>query len=216
MPSPGRLPTQQSRAEDTAERILQAAERLIDLHGFDATSVADVAAKAGISVGGFYARYRSKKALLHALDEYMITQMLAVLEREMGARKLADQSISIIIRTYIRMMTRFFQKHRTILRQVVTKVRADNEGKTAERIRVFNRRAHSTLKERILTREDDIHHPDPSKAIDLGVMMVSAAAREMVLFDGRALNQSTSSGRELINELTRAFCAYLQADYDPS
>jgi len=55
-------PPEQKRA--THERILEAAGALIRRQGFSATSVENVMRAAGLTVGGFYAHFGSKQALL--------------------------------------------------------------------------------------------------------------------------------------------------------
>ena len=60
-------PPQQARSQETLERLLDAAETLVAEKGFDDTPVAEVARRAGSSVGAFYTRFPDKDALLHAL-----------------------------------------------------------------------------------------------------------------------------------------------------
>jgi len=62
-------PGRQSRSQKTQESLLDAAEALFCEKGAEATSVADVAARAGSSVGAVYHHFRDKKALLYALFE---------------------------------------------------------------------------------------------------------------------------------------------------
>ncbi len=59
-PKPGRA--EQKRA--THARILASAAGLIRAHGLEGASVADVMAGAGLTVGGFYAHFKDKSALL--------------------------------------------------------------------------------------------------------------------------------------------------------
>jgi AcrR family transcriptional regulator len=57
-----RLSRADSRAR-TAQRLLDAAERLIARRGLDATSVEDIAEAAGFSRGAFYSNFESKEAV---------------------------------------------------------------------------------------------------------------------------------------------------------
>lgn len=67
-------PPEQKQA--THERILEAAGALIRRQGFSGTSVENVMRAAGLTVGGFYAHFGSKQALL-----------IESLERLMGKRR---------------------------------------------------------------------------------------------------------------------------------
>ena len=53
-------PPQQARSQETLNRLLDAAEQLVAEKGFDDTPVAEVARRAGSSVGAFYSRFREK------------------------------------------------------------------------------------------------------------------------------------------------------------
>jgi AcrR family transcriptional regulator len=59
----------QERSRDSLERILRTAEGLIRTKGFEALTVAEVVRRSHTSIGTFYARFRDKTALLHALQD---------------------------------------------------------------------------------------------------------------------------------------------------
>lgn len=73
-----------AKAEETRNRILDAALRLFRERGFDATTMRDVAAEAGVATGAAYYYYRSKEELVMAF--YLRTDEEA---REMFARAIA-------------------------------------------------------------------------------------------------------------------------------
>ena len=58
----------QSRSQQTLERILRSGTTLIAEQSYDDVTIAEIAAQAKISVGGFYSRFRNKEALLNALQ----------------------------------------------------------------------------------------------------------------------------------------------------
>ncbi len=58
----------QARSERTLQRLLDAAEVLIEEKGHAAVSIPEIARRARSSVGGFYARFRDKNELLRALE----------------------------------------------------------------------------------------------------------------------------------------------------
>lgn len=60
--SPGRR--RQARGEATRLKVLKTAETLFKAHGFDATSMSDVAKGAGVGVGTLYHHFPDKRALL--------------------------------------------------------------------------------------------------------------------------------------------------------
>lgn len=62
-----RSPRRQEQAEQTRERVLDAARRLFEARGWEGTSVAAIAEEAGVSAETVYARFRNKRTLLGEL-----------------------------------------------------------------------------------------------------------------------------------------------------
>src|SRR2546430_7916872 len=62
-------PPQQTRSQETLDRILDAAERVLDEKSFTEATLAEIMERAGVTVGAFYRRFPDKDALLHLLDE---------------------------------------------------------------------------------------------------------------------------------------------------
>lgn len=63
----------QQRSEETRLRLLEAATSLFSQQGYDATGVAEICARAGVSKGAFYHHFESKQALFLALlDEWLV------------------------------------------------------------------------------------------------------------------------------------------------
>ena len=62
----------QRRGEETRLRILEAAEECFARYGYDATGVAEICRRAGVTKGGFYHHFPSKQALfLELLDSWL-------------------------------------------------------------------------------------------------------------------------------------------------
>ncbi|HRQ64270.1 MAG TPA: TetR/AcrR family transcriptional regulator [Xanthomonadaceae bacterium] len=90
--------SRQQQKSETRQRILAAAEGALRLRGIEAPSVSEVMAEAGLTVGGFYAHFDSKQALMQeALAEVLAAQREVMLEaveaspgpqwRQLAARK---------------------------------------------------------------------------------------------------------------------------------
>lgn len=85
------------RAEDTRRRIYEAAMEMFREKGFDETTMRDIAAKAGVALGGAYYYFSSKDAIVlafyHEMQESSHAGILQALE---GQKKLKDRIRSVI------------------------------------------------------------------------------------------------------------------------
>src|SRR3954463_16064866 len=79
--NPARLAAQQARSTETSNRLLAAAEALFAEQSFDDTSVAEIAERAGVTTGAFYARFRDKEALLEVLEEQLYAALGGEIQR---------------------------------------------------------------------------------------------------------------------------------------
>ena len=68
-------PPQQTRSQETLDRILNAAERVLEEKSFTEATLAEIMERAGVTVGAFYRRFPDKDALLHLLDERFFHEM---------------------------------------------------------------------------------------------------------------------------------------------
>ena len=76
------------RSEDTRERILQAAAEAFAENGYDATGVAEICQRAGVSKGAFYHHFPSKQALF--LD--LVNGWLAGLDEQLASLRTGETS----------------------------------------------------------------------------------------------------------------------------
>src|SRR4051812_39996820 len=78
--SPRKRPTQE-RSKATVEAILAAASQVLIAVGFDRTTTARVAERAGVSIGTLYQYFPNKDALVVALIERHADELVATIRR---------------------------------------------------------------------------------------------------------------------------------------
>src|SRR5215510_14155141 len=66
-----RATPQRAASEETRRQILDTALTLVRERGFDATTMRDIAARAGLSLGATYYYFHSKEALVGAYYDYI-------------------------------------------------------------------------------------------------------------------------------------------------
>src|SRR5881398_1851649 len=75
MTSPRFRPPQQTRSQETLDRILDAAESVLEEKSFSEATLVEIMERAGVTVGAFYRRFPDKDALLHLLDERFFAEL---------------------------------------------------------------------------------------------------------------------------------------------
>jgi AcrR family transcriptional regulator len=211
-------PAQQARSRQTQERIVAAALRLFEQRGFAQTGVADIASDAGVSVGGFYARFAGKQALLDWFYFDFVRRLRQRARRLLDPQRWRGRGCRPIVAAYIAMAARGFRTHREVLRAVAVRIRGGADADFAARIQAVNRELHGGLTRLLLERRRQIGHPDAELAIGVGLNFVSAALREYILFAPAIPQRRGVPLQRLIQELTDAYCAYLRlspADQSP-
>lgn len=92
-------PRATARAEDTRRKIYDAAMDLFREKGFEQTTMRDIAAKAGVALGGTYYYYSSKDAIVLAFySEMQETSNPLVREALAGQKKLKDRIRCILVK----------------------------------------------------------------------------------------------------------------------
>ncbi len=80
------------RAEDTRRRIYESALELFREKGFEPTTMRDIAAKAGVALGGAYYYFSSKEAIVLAFyQEMQESSHESILKALAGQKKLKDR-----------------------------------------------------------------------------------------------------------------------------
>ena len=80
---------QQDRSRRAREALIAAALARFAEHGYDATTVDDIAKQAGVAVGGFYLHFRSKRQVLLVLVDRLLREFGAFLQTMRDAQRTA-------------------------------------------------------------------------------------------------------------------------------
>ncbi len=93
-------PPLQKRSRETLEALLHAAESQLLEKSFADVSVTSIVNEAGSSSGSFYARFRDKRALLHALHERVVERGVAQAQElvsQLGDREFSMTELSAAV-----------------------------------------------------------------------------------------------------------------------
>src|SRR5204863_7669465 len=170
-------PPQQTRSQETLDRILDAAERVLDEKSFTEATLAEIMERAGVTVGAFYRRFPDKDALLHLLDERFFREMNERGDELLDPGHWPGASIADILTEFARTAVEVYVAKRGVARSVFLRARVDPIIQATGR----QVNAHNIERLRTLlldpTRRAEVTHPDPERAIALGFMMFFGALR---------------------------------------
>jgi AcrR family transcriptional regulator len=209
MTTPRFRPPQQTRSQETLDRILDAAEKVLEEKSFTEATLAEIMERAGVTVGAFYRRFPDKDALLHLLDERFFHEMHERADELLDAGRWRGASVTDIIRELARTAVQVYAARRGLARSIFLRARVDPV------IQASGRRVNAHYIERLRqvlldpSRRDEVTHPDPERAIALGFMMFYGALRETTVFGEVWPDHDRLVGSDLGDQMARLYLAFL-------
>src|SRR5512132_3307501 len=116
MTSPSFRPPQQHRSQETLDRILDAAERVLDTKSFSEATLLEILERAGVTVGAFYRRFPDKDAVLHLMDERFFAELYVRGDTVLEPTRWVGLPISDIVREFTREAVSLYRERRGLLR----------------------------------------------------------------------------------------------------
>ena len=198
---------QQARSRRTELAIVDALSELLRHKPFADITVAEIATAAGVSVGGFYARFASKEALLELVELTILDEFTAQASEQLDPARFAGQGIAAVTRAYAELLITNFRSRRLEIVRILrfTQPRSPTE----DRLRQFNVGVHDRVRALLRERSAEIAGPDVEQTINLGLAFTSAAARDAVLTRNLEVYPVTLDDQQLIAAIDRLFCSYL-------
>jgi len=209
-------PPRQVRSQETLDRILDAAERVLDEKSFTEATVAEIMMRAGVTVGAFYRRFPDKDALLHFLDERFFQEVGERGHAVLDVERWRGASTADILTEVARAAVELYLTNRGVARSLFLRARVDPVVQTSAR------RVNAHFIERLQTlllqpeRRGELTHPDPERAIALGFLMFIGALRETTVFGEVWPNHREIVGGALAEEMARLYLSYLGAPLSPT
>lgn len=105
--SSGFIPPQQARSRAALERLLAAGKEVLVTQGLDEFTIAAVAERAGVSVGGVYRRFTGKEQLLEAVIDRALGELQTTITEALGR---ADPSLYGVVVAFVRALAEYFDR----------------------------------------------------------------------------------------------------------
>ncbi len=200
----------QARSEATLLRILEAAEGLIAKKGFSEISIPEIVHHANSSVGGFYARFKDKNALLGALEERFFRRLSDRLDRVSDPETWAGTDLEDLIRGLLHELVSTADEERNLMGAMLARGATDPELRD-ETVR-FRRDVAQRIIPLFAAHTHRVRHPDPALAIDLCVQLAFSMMLQHIAFGGTHAGGRTLADDQLESELLRMVLGYLGHD----
>lgn len=195
----------QARSRRTLDRIVGAALDLLAERGIEGTGVHDIVERAGSSVGSFYARFESKEDLLLYLEERLWTDAEERWTDAVESGGWEELPLEGVLEAVVRIL---LQAHRVGARQRRALAERHGDAGGGEAARRFRARLAADLQALLLRHRSRIDHPDPERAVLIGLAVLVGAIREVEESSTLAEALPDLDDDASVRELTRVALGY--------
>ena len=200
----------QARSRATGERILEATEQLLETRSFEDLSIATIAAAIGMSVGGVYARFESKDALLRALHARYEAYRTDFLLKAFDPAHWVDADLDERVRGICEALVKLMRERRHVLRSFLLRYWSrpkEAEGDFSDRLGCVYQSAVDLM----LDRRSSIGAADSEYAARTALAVIAGSCRDIIVMKpARAPGAIRISDPELVDALTRAALGILE------
>lgn len=170
--------------------------------------MAEIAASAGLTVGGFYSRFASKEALLVRLEREAFEAT-----RQMAARvaRLAEEGAPPIelVRELVAAHVRVYRENGAVVRALVIRSRSD--AALTEELRELSRQNYALVM-RAIERSGAASRSATRAALEFALYAERSVLREAILFGAGWSKERRWSDERIVEETVRMIARYLGLD----
>jgi AcrR family transcriptional regulator len=205
MPQAIRAPLQ-SRSRRSLEKVLAAGVEILLKSGYDALSIDDVSALAGVSVGSIYARFASKSALFTALQERLLAGIDEAQATLFAHAPKGATDVEVVDRAVLR-LAEHFRRHEAALRVMILRGAAD--AVTRERGSRSSAALAALFEAHLLAHVGAFAHANPPLAVDVCFRVVYASLTRRIMSGPRFESRRAMAWRIYVRELSHMCRTYL-------
>jgi AcrR family transcriptional regulator len=202
----------QDRSRETAARLLEAAEAVLEKSGIEGASVPEIARRARVSPASIYRRFVDKDGLLREVFERFFESAIQANAEALQPARWSATSLEESVCALVAGMVAAYSQRPGLLRAVISYSEQHPDAVFRRRARELRERSMAGIEKIVLLHVKEIKHPEPKKAVRIALQLVSLALKERISpsdkLRGRAL-----PAEELRFELSRMFLGYLRCDY---
>ncbi|MEY2507797.1 MAG: hypothetical protein QOH01_2126 [Verrucomicrobiota bacterium] len=210
MPRRTRAAHHQERSRETASRLLEAAEGVLEKRGLKGASVPEIAGRAGVSPASIYRRFVDKDGLLREVFERFFERAIKANDEALQPSRWQGTSLEKSVCALVTGMVAAYSQRPGLLRAVISYSEQHPDAAFRRRALELRERSLGGIEKIVLLHTKEIKHPQPRKAVRLALQLVSLALKERIS-PSKRLSGPALPASELGVELSRMFLGYLQS-----
>jgi AcrR family transcriptional regulator len=192
----------QDRSRRTLAHLVRAASELLAERGVDGTTVQDIVARAGSSVGSFYARFDGKEDLLHYLEETVWSEATDRWDAALAGSRFDETDLAGRVPSVVRLLLEVVRHGAATRRALRDRRHAAGPPDGAALFQAHVARGLAAL---LAEHVHEIAHRDPRRAADVGLRLILSALRD----PGAWADMDDDA---LVAELSRTLVGYLSTE----
>ncbi|GAA5051604.1 AcrR family transcriptional regulator [Thermocatellispora tengchongensis] len=197
----------QERSRLSFERAQDAVVALLVEHGSDSFTLAEVAERAGVSIGSMYTRVASKDDLILAVQQREMARIEEETRRALDGPPSADVPFPEVVRGLVVSTGELLRSNAGIMRPFMLRANTDPEvarlGKQSSQVLAGLFRA------RLLGRPDAIRHAQPDRAVRWCFTMVYSVLARYLGLGSSPESAGEGDWDELLDDLAETVTLYL-------
>jgi AcrR family transcriptional regulator len=206
-------PARQARSRESLAKLLRATGEVLREQGLDGATIPNIAARAGLSAGSVYRRFPDKDHLLREVFVRVFEQSYTASEAWFDPSQWKGKSLTAISQSIFEKTIESYRKNARLLRALLLYIDLHPDAGFRHRAQALQFATYERMVRLILTRRDEIRHPDPEYAVRFGLLLVFTGARELILAHVEKPDVTASMGysdESAERETVRVFLSYLQ------
>lgn len=199
-PDPTVHPPKQERSRKTLERIVKASLEILEEEGTGGLTVQAIVARAGSSVGSFYARFGGKDDLLEYLESRVWEEAAGRWDEALASRDWSELDLAEVAEGAARLLPDAARSRATYLRGLDGALSQPGDAYAD-----FLAHVLGGVRDLLLERRSEIAHDDPELAVRVGLQALVGVLSPAAFPSGQRPDDEV-----LISEAAGLLRAYLQ------
>jgi AcrR family transcriptional regulator len=201
----------QSRSRETAARLLEAAEDVLEKRGVEGASVPEIARRAGVSPASIYRRFTDKDGLLREVFERFFERSIKANDDALQPSNWKAKALEESVCALVTGMVAAYSQRPGLLRALISYSEQHPDAAFRRRALELRERSMAGIETIVLLHAKEIRHPQPKKAVRIALQLVSLALKERISPSDK-LRGPALAAEELRVELSRMFLGYLRSN----